>query len=150
MKHKVDEVVPQRPSLKSVLQRLAEHFGMPGVKEWVRFIEDPLDYDDPIERQAIVKKNMQLISSKLALFQKFSGIDPSQSQQYVDNEGNFSNEEWQALQEIKDSLRDYEDAVAQVAKDFEAKAIAADDGQEEEKQKKPKRRMSSHKGWIPT
>lgn len=150
MKHKASDVVAHRPHLKAILEKMATHFGMPGVKEWVRHIEDPLDYDDPIERQGVVKKNIELIKSKLGLFERFSGMSAGQTQQFVDNEGNFSNEQWQQLQEIKDSLIDYESAVAQVAQDYEAKSMLLAKDLPEEKEKKPKRRLQSHKGWIPT
>lgn len=150
MKHQANKVAPERPNLKVILEKLAQHFGMPGVKEWVRHIEDPLDYDDPIERQGVVKKNIALIKSKLALFEKFSGMSGEQTRQFVDNEGNFPNEEWQHLQEIKDSLTDYEAAVEQVASDFEAKSFLVEEQAGGEEPQKPKRRMQSHKGWIPT
>lgn len=140
-----------RPSLKQIMEQLANTFGMPGLKEWIQNIEDPLDYDDPNERQSVIRRNMEMLSQKLALLQQFSPTDPSQVKQYVENAGNFDYQEWQELERIKQDLNDYEHSADLETQSSALQSVIQAGREEVEKSsKKSKRKMGSYKGWIPS
>lgn len=133
------------------MEKLANTFGMPGLREWIQNIEDPLDYDDPNERQAVIRRNIDMLQQRMALLQQFSNVDPERSRQYVDNPGNFDYNEWKQMEQLKQDLDDYQEAVnheieaVNAALPEEAKAEEGED-----KKKKTKRKVGSYRGWIPS
>jgi hypothetical protein len=140
----------QHPNLKSIMENLANTFGMPGLKEWIQNIEDPLDYDDPNERQSVIRRNMDMIQQRMTLLQQFSNVNPDQARQYVDNPGNFDYSEWKKLEELKHDLDDYQESVKMEMDVLDAQVAAAPKDESEEKKQKPKRKVGSYRGWIPS
>jgi hypothetical protein len=136
-------------NLKKIMENLANTFGMPGLKEWIQNIEDPLDYDDPNERQAVIRRNIDMLQQRMALLQQFSSVDTERSRQFVDNPGNFDYNEWKQMEQLKQDLADYQESVNQEM-DAMGAEIPAQEASSEEKKKKAKRKVSSYRGWIPS
>lgn len=143
----------QRPHLKKIMTQVADKFGMAGFKEWLSQIEDPLDYEDLAERQAVIRRNTELMQHKMAILQRFSPINSDYASQYVANEGNFSHDEWSALEQIKQDLTEYEQ-VAQIGQQqgelAQALEGAQSQGATEHKKKTKRKKMGSYRGWIPS
>jgi hypothetical protein len=139
-----------RPNLKQMMQKLAANFEMPGLNEWAESIEDPLDYEDPNERQAVINRNMDMLHQKISLLQHFSRIDPAQAQQFTDNAGNFEYGEWQELQGLKQDLKEYEQAINENTQTANMQSVVEAGRKESEvaKKKKSKRKIGSPRGWI--
>lgn len=142
------------PNLKKIFEMVADHFATADIREWITHIEDPLDYQDPVERQGVIERNLALLQQKMALLRQYSNITPESAAQFVNNGANFNYEESQALEKIRMQLDDYEEAIkleTQVSQLQEALS-GSDSIQKEQKQKKerPKRKIPSYRGWIPT
>lgn len=139
-----------QPNLKLIMENLANTFGMPGLKEWIQNIEDPLDYDDPNERQAVIRRNLDMLQQRMTILQQFSNINPDQAKQYVENPGNFDYDEWKKLEELKQDLNDYQESVKLEIEAIDAKMGGAPQEESAEKKKKVKRKVGPYRGWIPS
>jgi hypothetical protein len=135
--------------LKKVLENLVNSFGMPGLKDCIQHIEDPLDYEDPNERQSVISRNIAMLEQRMGILQRFSDVSGAQATQYVENPGNFSHDEWDKIERMKQDLNDYQDCVSSEIASVDAQ-IPSEAKVEitEKKKEKTKRKIGSYRGWI--
>lgn len=137
--------------LKKIMENLVNSFGVPGLKECIQHIEDPLDYEDPNERQSVIRRNIAMLQQRMAILQRFSDISGTQADQYVENPGNFSYDEWNKIEQIKHDLNDYQECVNSEIASVDAQIPPEVKGEIAEKKKeKTKRKIGSYRGWIPS
>lgn len=142
-----------RPHLKKIMENLANSFGIPGIKEWIHNIEDPLDYEDLNERQAVIRRNLTLLQQKMGILQRSRNLSQESCSQYVNNSGNFNHDDWDKLERLKQDINDYEHSIKEEVASNDA-AIPPEVKEQikaqEKKKEKNKRKIGSYRGWIPS
>ena len=137
--------------LKDVLKSLFEVFPFADLQMMMGQMRDLMDCEDTALMAEAVRNNLQLLREKEAsLSKEGTNQDKSFLDAYMDNPDNFSQAQWEAIQNTRKMLRAYQRQVDFAVESGHIKTATVDPFKKKPvaKAKPLKDRRSKHKKWI--